>query len=53
MIWSSYDRFLSAFLRNFFLCWDGWNSDVMLTLDAALLCSSWVGSDLGRVAGLV
>ena len=29
--------FLSAFLQNCFLCWDRWNSDVMPTLDAALL----------------
>ena len=32
--------FLSACLRNCFLCWDHWNSDVTPTLDAALLCSS-------------
>ena len=39
--------FLSALLRNCFLCWDHGNSDVPPTFDAALLCSSWVGSDLG------
>ena len=45
-------HFLSAFLHNCFLCWDRWNSDVMPTLDAALL-SSKVGSDLGQGSGLV
>ena len=38
---------LSAFLRNCFLCWDRWNGDVTPTLDAALLCCSRAGSDLG------
>ena len=42
--------FLSSFLRNSFLCWDRWNGDVTPTLDAALLCSSRAGSDLGRGA---
>ena len=45
--------FLSPFLRNCFLCWDHWNSDVMPTLDAGLLCSSRAGSDLGSESGLV
>ena len=40
-------------LRNCFLCCDCWNSDVMPTLDAALLCSSRVGSDLGLKSRLV
>ena len=44
---------LSAFLRNCFLCWDHWNGDVMPTLDAALLGSSRVGSDLGRESRMV
>ena len=44
---------LSAFLRNCFLCWDRWNSDLTPTLDAALLCSSRAGSDLGHEFGLV
>ena len=35
--------FLSAYLRNCFLCWDRWNRDVMPTLDAAMLCSSRAG----------
>ena len=34
------------------MCWDGWNDDVMPTFDAALLCSSRAGSDLGRESGL-
>ena len=45
--------FFSTLLRNCFLCEDRWNGDVMPTLDVALLCSSRVGSDLGRVSGLV
>ena len=32
--------FLSAFLLICLLCWHHWSSDVMPTLDAALLCSS-------------
>ena len=44
---------LSAFLRNWFLCWDRWNGDVMPTLDAAPLCSSRAGSDLGHESELV
>ena len=44
---------LSIFLQNCFLCRDCWNGDVMPTLDAALLCSSRAGSDLGRESGLV
>ena len=44
---------LSTFLRNFFLCWDRWNGDVTPTLDAALLCSSRAGADLGCDSGLV
>ena len=43
---------LSALLRNCFLCWDRWNGDMMPTLDAAQLCSSRVGSDLGHESGL-
>ena len=43
----------SAFLRNFFLCWDCWNGDMMPTLDRALLCSSRASSDLGHESGLV
>ena len=43
----------SGFLRNCFLCRDCWNSEVMHTLDVALLCSSRAGSDLGRASGLV
>ena len=43
---------LSALLRNSFLCWDSWNVDMTPTLDAALLCSSRAGSDLGRESGL-
>ena len=38
---------LSAFLQNCFLCWDSWNDDVPPTLDAALLCSSRAGFDMG------
>ena len=30
-----------------------WNGDVMPTLDAALLCSSRAGSNLGRVSGFI
>ena len=45
--------FFSAFLQNCFLCWDSWNGDMMPTLDAALLCSSKTGSDLGCVFRLV
>ena len=41
--------FLSALLRDCSLCWDRWNGTVMPTLDAALLCSSREGSDLGRM----
>ena len=37
----------------FFLGWDRRNGDVKPTLDTALLCSSRVGSDLGRVSRLV
>ena len=44
--------FISALLRNCFPCWHHWNGDMMPTLDAALLCSSRVGSDLGRESGL-
>ena len=43
----------SALLRNCFLCWDGWKVDVMPTLDAALLCSSRAGFDLGCESGVV
>ena len=32
--------------------WDNWNGDVMPTLDAALFCSSRVGSDPVRESGL-
>ena len=32
---------------------DCWNSDVTHTLDAALLCSSRAGADLGHESGLV
>ena len=39
--------FLSAFLRNCLLCWHHSDSDMMPTLDAALLCSSRAGSDQG------
>ena len=42
-----------AFLLNCFLCWYRWNGDAMPTLDAALLSSSRVGSDLGYESGLV
>ena len=35
--------FLSAFLRNCFLCWDRWNGDMIPTLNVALLCRSRVG----------
>ena len=38
---------------NCFLCWDRWNGDLMPTLDAALLCRSRAGSNLGRESGLV
>ena len=38
--------FLTAFLQNCFLCWDRWNGDMTLTLDAALLCSSRAGSEV-------
>ena len=49
-----YSVFLwSAFLQNYFLCWDCWNGDMMPTLDAALLCSSRAGSDLGRESGII
>ena len=44
--------FLSALLRSCFLCWDRWNGEVTPTNDAALLCSSRVGFDLGRESGL-
>ena len=37
-------HFLSAFLRNCFLCWDCGNSDMPPTFDADLLCSSRAGS---------
>ena len=40
--------FLSVFLPNSFLCWDHWNGDMMTMIDAALLCSSRAGSDLGH-----
>ena len=39
--------------RNCFLCQDCWNGDVMPTFDAALLCSSRAGADLGQESGLV
>ena len=42
--------FLSAFFRNFFLCWDRWNGDVTPTLDGTLMWSSRAGSDLGCVS---
>ena len=45
--------FLSALLRNCFLCWDHGNGDVPPTFGAALLCSSRAGSDLGLESGLV
>ena len=48
-----YYNFLSAFLRNWFLCWNHWNGDVTPTLEAALLCSYRAGSDLGHESGLV
>ena len=48
-----FDFLLSAFLWNYFLCWDRWNGDVTPTLDGALLFSSRVGSDLGHESGLV
>ena len=44
--------FLSALVWNCFLCWDWWNSDTTATLDAALLCSSRAGSNLGCKSGL-
>ena len=44
---------LSALLQNCFLCWDRGNGKVPPTLDAALLCSSRAGSDLGLESGLV
>ena len=42
---------LSAFLRNCFLCWDCWYSDMTHALEAALLCSYRAGTDLGRESG--
>ena len=44
---------LSPFLQNCFLWWDLRNGDMTPTLDAALLCSSRAGSDLGRESRLV
>ena len=44
---------LSAFLLNCFLCWDRWNGDMTSSLDAAMLCSSKAGTDLGCESGLV
>ena len=44
---------LSAFHRNCFLCQDRWKGDMIPSLDAALLCSSRAGSDLGRESRLV
>ena len=43
--------FFSNLLQNCFLCWDHGNGDVTPKLDAALLCSSRVGSDLGLLFG--
>ena len=43
---------LSALLQNCFLSWDRWNDNVTPTLDAALLCNSRVGSNLGHETGL-
>ena len=45
--------FLSALRWNCFLCWDCESGDMPSTLDAALLCSSRAGSDLGLESGLV
>ena len=42
--------FLSALLRDCSLCWDHWNGTVTPTLDAALLCSSRAGTDLGLMS---
>ena len=42
--------FLSTLLQDCSLCWDCWNGTVAPTLDAALLCSSRAGTDLGQMS---
>ena len=42
--------FVSAFLRDYSLCWDRWKQYMTPTLDAALLISSRAGADLGRTS---
>ena len=37
---------LSSLLRNCFLCWDPWSSDVMPILDATVLCYIALGQVL-------
>ena len=54
-LWSYFMQlvFLSAFPRNYFLCWDHGNGDVPPTLGVAPLNSSRAGSDLGLESGFV